>query len=81
MSRHAFVPRGGPSKVGNDRENLTSCRELLRPFGDAGTFILDAEDHGWIHTDDLYRVDVSGVRLVDWFGKIARGEPAGHVGP
>jgi hypothetical protein len=63
------------------RENLMSYRELLRPFANAGTFILDNEEHGWIHTDDFYTVSVAGVRLVDWFGKIARGEPAGHAGP
>jgi hypothetical protein len=75
-----FLAEPGISQA-DYRSSLMAFRERIRPFANAGTFFLENDEHTWIASDAFYSTNVGGVRLVDWFSKIVRGEPAGHAGP
>jgi hypothetical protein len=63
------------------RAALLTYRDKLKSLPHYGTFFPEATDHTWLSNDAFYTIRAGGISLVDWFGKIARGEAPGHAGP
>jgi hypothetical protein len=56
-------------------------RQKLQPFENAGTFLVDSEQHTWTATRGFYDARAGETRLVDWVRTLLEGQGPGHVGP
>jgi hypothetical protein len=63
------------------RAELLELRNRLATSPGFATFYPEADTHTFIAFDDFYTTSAGGVRLVDWFTKIVRGDNPGHAGP
>jgi hypothetical protein len=63
------------------RAATVAYRERLKPFPNYGTFMPEGTEHTWLRLDAFYTASTGGVRMVDWFKKIADGVAPGHAGP
>jgi hypothetical protein len=63
------------------RQELLGFREKIQPFANFATFFPESDVHTWIAADEFYTISAGGVRLVDWFEKIANGANPGYAGP
>jgi hypothetical protein len=63
------------------RTDLLDFRARVQAFPNFGTFYPTGDLHTWLSGDGFYDCMAGGVRLRDWFAKIADGESPGHAGP
>lgn len=63
------------------RTDILAYRSRLAGFPNASTFYPDTTTHTFIAFEEFYSTTAGGVRLVDWFAKIANGQSPGHAGP
>ena len=61
--------------------DLLAYRERISAFPNASTFYVEGETHSFLGFDEFYTTTASGLRMVDWFAQIVRGESPGHIGP
>jgi hypothetical protein len=63
------------------RSELLEYRKRLAPFPSYGTFLPEGTRHTWLKDPAFYTGRAGTVTLVEWFAKIANGQPPGHAGP
>ena len=60
---------------------LLGLRDVLAPYPSFGTYFPPGTQHMWLDDPSFYTGSAGGVKLVDWFGKIADNQVAGNAGP
>lgn len=70
-----------PISAADFRADLLRYRERIARFPNASTFYVNDSTHSFLGFDEFYNARAGGVRLVDWFAKIVKGESPGHAGP
>jgi Pectinacetylesterase len=61
------------------RKEILAYADKLKPFANYGAFTPSGTNHTYLRTANFYTATAGGVRLVDWFTKIIRGEAPGQA--
>jgi hypothetical protein len=60
---------------------LLALRDALAPYPSFSTYFPAGTQHMWLNDPSFYTSSAGGVKLVDWFGKIAVNQVPGNSGP
>lgn len=60
---------------------LLALRDALAPYPSFSTYLMPGTQHMWLNDSSFYTGSAGGVKLVDWFSKVAAGQVPGNAGP